>query len=157
MVQVNLFKFQIENTNINFWIMSLAENFEELLKNFFSLYHPRQVKKVGRIVQEFRGQEIMLLKVLCDKYKKAYTIIPGLNEKLEELYADPPETETEELNNHEETQSEESNEEEPLAIEEIVSEDETDDKVPEEEVLEEEEEEEEEEEVVTEPEEEEDK
>ena len=79
-----MFKFQLVKPNINFLIMSVAKNFEKLLKDFFALYHPRQVKKVGRMVQEFKGQELMLLKVLCDRYKKAYTVIPGLNEELQE-------------------------------------------------------------------------
>ena len=74
--------------------MSVAKDFEKLLKSFFEFYHPRQVTKVGRIVQEFKGQEILLLKVLCDKYKKAYTVVPGLNEELKELYADAPELES---------------------------------------------------------------
>ena len=117
--------------------MSVTKNFEKLLKNFFVFYHPRQVKKVGKIVQEFKGQEIMLLKVLCDKYKKAYTVIPGLNEELNELYADPPELET-----NDESLTDESTEEENQVTEEIVSEE------KEEEVVSETEEEEEE--VVTE-------
>tara|TARA_Y100000589_G_scaffold307452_1_gene323141 strand:+ start:21 stop:407 length:387 start_codon:yes stop_codon:yes gene_type:complete len=125
--------------------MSLTENFEGLLKNFFSLYHPRQVKKVGRIVQEFKGQEIMLLKVLCDRYKKAYTVIPGLNEELEELYADPPEEESKEIDTTKDNVAEES------AEEEIVFKEETEMEVQIEEGLEEEVEEE----VVTETEEEE--
>ena len=118
--------------------MSVAEKFEKLLNDFFALYHPRQVKKVGRIVQEFKGKELMLLKVLCDKYKKAYTVIPGLNEELQELYSDPPEEETKEIETTEES---------------IVDESANDEEVAEEE---EEEEEEEEQEVVTETEEEED-
>ena len=119
--------------------MSVTKNFEKLLKNFFVFYHPRQVKKVGKIVQEFKGQEIMLLKVLCDKYKKAYTVIPGLNEELNKLYADPPE-----LEKNDESLTDESTEEENQVTEEIVSEE------KEEEVVSETEEEEEEEEVVTE-------
>ncbi len=130
--------------------MSLTENFEELLKNFFSLYHPRQVKKVGRIVQEFKGQEIMLLKVLCDRYKKAYTVIPGLNEELEELYADPQEEELIATDTAKDNVAEESDDEETTLTEE------TDTNVQIEDGLEEEVEEEEvEEEVVTETEEEE--
>ena len=124
-----MFKFQILKPNVNFLIMSIAKNFEKLLRNFFALYHPRQVKKVGRIVQEFKGQELMLLKVLCDKYKKAYTVIPGLNEELQELYADPPEEETKEIETKEdsivdETSNEEivSEEEEEVKEEEVVTE-----------------------------------
>lgn len=97
--------------------MSVTKNFEKLLKKFFEFYHPRQVKKVGKIVQEFKGQEIMLLKVLCDKYKKAYTVIPGLNEELNELFADPTELET-----NDESLTDESTEEENQVTEEIVSE-----------------------------------
>ena len=98
--------------------MSVAEKFEKLLNDFFSLYHPRQVKKVGRIVQEFKGQELMLLKVLCDRYKKAYTVIPGLNEELQELYADPPEEETKETEKTENSIVNESAEQEVVAEEE---------------------------------------
>lgn len=134
--------------------MSLTENFEELLKNFFSLYHPRQVKKVGRIVQEFKGQEIMLLKVLCDRYKKAYTVIPGLNEELEELYADPQEEELIAADTGKDNVAEESDDEETTLTEETDINMQIEDGL-EEEVEEEEEEEEVEEEVVTETEEEE--
>lgn len=63
--------------------MSVAQNFEKLLTDFFALYHPRQVKKVGAIVQEFKGQEVSVLKSLCDKYKKSYNVIPGLAESLQ--------------------------------------------------------------------------
>jgi len=62
--------------------MSVVENFEKLLTDFFSLYHPRQVKKVGLIVQEFKGQEVAVLKALCDKYKKSYKVVPGLEDAL---------------------------------------------------------------------------
>ena len=127
--------------------MSLIENFEELLKNFFSLYHPRQVKKVGRIVQEFKGQEIMLLKVLCDRYKKAYTVIPGLNEELEELYADPQEEELIATDTAKDNVAEESDDEETTLTEEtdtnVQIEDGLEEEVEEEVVTETEEEEEE--------------
>tara|TARA_Y100000589_G_C27071693_1_gene595679 strand:- start:740 stop:1126 length:387 start_codon:yes stop_codon:yes gene_type:complete len=127
--------------------MSLTENFEELLKNFFSLYHPRQVKKVGRIVQEFKGQEIMLLKVLCDRYKKAYTVIPGLNEELEELYADPQEEELIATDTAKDNVAEESDDEETTLTEEtdinVQIEDGLEEEVEEEVVTETEEEEEE--------------
>jgi len=63
--------------------MSVAQNFEKLLNDFFALYHPRQVKKVGALVQEFKGQEVSVLKALCDKYKKAYSVVPGLVDALE--------------------------------------------------------------------------
>lgn len=63
--------------------MSVAQNFEQLLTNFFSLYHPRQVQKVDKIVQSFKGQEVEVMKSLCDKYKKAYKVVPGLVEALE--------------------------------------------------------------------------
>ena len=98
--------------------MSVAEKFEKLLNDFFSLYHPRQVKKVGRIAQEFKGQELMLLKVLCDRYKKAYTVIPGLNEELQELYSDSPEETTKEIETTENSIVEESSDEEVLEEEE---------------------------------------
>ncbi len=126
--------------------MSVAENFEKLLNDFFALYHPRQVKKVARIVQEFKGQEIMLLKVLCDRYKKAYTAIPGLNEELEELYADPPEEEVKEIESSEDSIVDESAEEEILEEEEeeVVTETEEEEEEEEEEVVTETEEEEEE-------------
>jgi len=98
--------------------MSVAKKFEKLLNDFFALYHPRQVKKVGRIVQEFKGQELMLLKVLCDKYKKAYTVIPGLNEELQELYSDSPEEEAKGIETTEESIVDEPANEEEVAEEE---------------------------------------
>lgn len=69
--------------------MSVVRDFEKLLANFFSLYHPRQSKKVEAIAQEFKGQEVAVLKSLCDRYKKAYKVIPGLVEALE-VYTPPP-------------------------------------------------------------------
>ena len=63
--------------------MSVVRDFEKLLTDFFSLYHPRQVKKVGAIAQEFKGQEVAVLKLLCDKYKKAYKVVPGLVDAIE--------------------------------------------------------------------------
>ena len=62
--------------------MAVADNFKQLLNDFFALYHPRQVKKVDQIVSEFKGQEVEILKTLCDKYKKAYKVIPGLVDAL---------------------------------------------------------------------------
>ena len=73
--------------------MSIAENFEQLLKNFFTLYHPRQINKIGALVQEFEGQEVATLKALCDKYKKAYKVVPGLVEALN-TYVTAPAIET---------------------------------------------------------------
>lgn len=63
--------------------MSISNNFKSLLTDFFSLYHPRQVKKVDLIAEEFQGQEVAVLKALCEKYKKPYSVIPGLKEALE--------------------------------------------------------------------------
>lgn len=63
--------------------MSVEQNFEQLLNNFFALYHPRQVKKVSEIAQAFKGQEVEVMKSLCDRYKKAYKVVPGLVEALE--------------------------------------------------------------------------
>ncbi len=89
--------------------MSVAKNFEQLLKDFFTLYHPRQIKKIGAIVQEFEGQEVATLKALCDKYKKAYKVVPGLVEALN-AYAPTPVVETQ-VQIEEEIESEEVEEE----------------------------------------------
>lgn len=62
--------------------MLIVENIEQLLKDFFALHHPRQVKKVSDIAKEFKGQEIELLKAICAKYKKDYSVFPGLEETL---------------------------------------------------------------------------
>ena len=106
--------------------MSVAQNFEKLLNDFFALYHPRQVKKVGALVQEFKGQEASLLKALCDKYKKAYKVIPGLVEALDapapvvEAPAQIEEaSEVEEESNEEEVEATETEEE---SSEEVVAE-----------------------------------
>ena len=69
--------------------MSVVGDFEKLLTNFFSLYHPRQVKKVGAIAQEFKGQEVAVLKLLCDRYKKSYKVVPGLVDAIEVYTPDP--------------------------------------------------------------------
>lgn len=62
--------------------MSVSNNFKSLLTDFFSLYHPRQVAKVDAIVEAFKGEEVEVLKSLCVKYKKPYSVIPGLTEAL---------------------------------------------------------------------------
>lgn len=92
--------------------MSVAQNFEKLLNDFFALYHPRQVKKVGALVQEFKGQETSLLKALCDKYKKAYKVIPGLVEALETPAPAPVVETPAQIEEAPEVEEEESNEEE---------------------------------------------
>lgn len=91
--------------------MSIAENFEQLLKNFFTLYHPRQINKIGALVQEFEGQEVVTLKVLCDKYKKAYKVVPGLVEALN-TYVPAPVVETQTQIEEAQESEEEVNEEE---------------------------------------------
>jgi hypothetical protein len=62
--------------------MLIVENIEQLLKDFFALHHPRQVKKVADIAKEFKGKEIELLKAICAKYKKDYSVFPGLEDAL---------------------------------------------------------------------------
>lgn len=62
--------------------MSISNNFKSLLTDFFTLYHPRQVAKVDAIVEAFKGEEVEVLKSLCAKYKKPYSVIPGLTEAL---------------------------------------------------------------------------
>lgn len=96
--------------------MSIAENFEQLLKNFFTLYHPRQINKIGALVQEFEGQEVVTLKVLCDKYKKAYKVVPGLVEALN-TYVPAPVVETQTQIEEAQESEEEVNEEEVEATE----------------------------------------
>ena len=92
--------------------MSVARKFEQLLKDFFTLYHPRQIKKIGALVQEFEGQEVATLKALCDKYKKAYKVVPGLVEALN-AYVPVPVVETQ-------VQIEEASESENEVVEEEV-------------------------------------
>ena len=92
--------------------MSVAKNFEQLLKDFFTLYHPRQTKKIKALVQEFKGQEVAILKALCEKYKKAYKVVPGLVEALN-AYVPAPVVETQ-------AQIEEAPESENKVIEEEV-------------------------------------
>lgn len=98
--------------------MSVVQNFEQLLKNFFTLYHPRQINKIGALVQEFEGQEVATLKALCDKYKKAYKVVPGLVEALN-AYVPAPVVETQAQI---EEAPEEANEEELEATEETAEE-----------------------------------
>lgn len=114
--------------------MAVVDNFEKLLTDFFSLYHPRQVAKVGAIAQEFKGQEILLLKTLCDRYKKPYKVIPGLEDALAAPAPAPVIEEPIAL--------EEAEEEVEETTEEVVAEDSTQEEetVEEEEVVEEEEE-----------------
>lgn len=98
--------------------MSVVQNFEQLLKDFFTLYHPRQINKIGALVQEFEGQEVATLKALCDKYKKAYKVVPGLVEALN-AYVPAPVIETQ---SQIEEAPEEANEEELEATEETAEE-----------------------------------
>tara|TARA_B100000767_G_C19474528_1_gene413561 strand:+ start:103 stop:405 length:303 start_codon:yes stop_codon:yes gene_type:complete len=98
--------------------MSVVQNFEQLLKDFFTLYHPRQINKIGALVQEFEGQEVATLKALCDKYKKAYKVVPGLVEALN-AYVPAPVVETQAQI---EEAPEEANEEELEATEETAEE-----------------------------------
>lgn len=141
---VKLLNFQ-EIIKVIVWIMSVVNNFEKLLTDFFSLYHPRQVKKVGKMVQEFKGQEAVVLKLLCDRYKKAYKVVPGLIEALEEASKTPvapsPIEIDEEVNNQD-TSEEYSNEYQGNEEEEDVSEEEEEAVIAEEEEVAEEEEEE---------------
>ncbi len=119
--------------------MAVVDNFEKLLTDFFSLYHPRQVAKVGAIAQEFKGQEILLLKTLCDRYKKSYKVIPGLEDA---LAAPAPSPVIEEPIALEEAEEEVEETVEEETTEEVVAEDSTEEEetVEEEEVVEEEEE-----------------
>ena len=98
--------------------MSVVQNFEQLLKDFFTLYHPRQINKIGALVQEFEGQEVATLKALCDKYKKAYKVVPGLVEALN-AYVPAPVIQTQ---SQIEEAPEEANEEELEATEETAEE-----------------------------------
>ena len=108
--------------------MAVVENFEKLLTDFFSLYHPRQVAKVGAIVQEFKGQEVVALKALCNKYKKAYKVVPGLEEALAAPAPTPiieePVVQKPELSSDSEELANEEPSAEELAIEEENSEEE---------------------------------
>ena len=108
--------------------MSVVRDFEKLLTNFFNLYHPRQVKKVGAIAQEFKGQEVAVLKLLCDKYKKAYKVVPGLVDAIEVYTPQPtpiiePVTQIEEVEEEvvEEHKEEFASEEETDKIEQEVA------------------------------------
>ncbi len=63
--------------------MIIVEKFEQILLDFLKVNHPRKVKKVPEIVKEFRGNEVALLKALCDRYQKDYTVIPNLKESID--------------------------------------------------------------------------
>lgn len=63
--------------------MIIVEKFEQILLDFFKTHHPRKVNKVPGIVEEFKGNEVALLKALCEKYKKDYAVIPELKEAID--------------------------------------------------------------------------
>ena len=60
--------------------MLIAEKFEQILLDFLKVHHPRKIKKVPKIVDEFKGNELELLKALCIKYGKNFSAIPELKD-----------------------------------------------------------------------------
>jgi hypothetical protein len=62
--------------------MISQQNFKQLLKDFFTVNHPRQIKKIDAIVAEFKGQEVEVLQYLCKKYKVATSKVAGLDEAI---------------------------------------------------------------------------
>ncbi len=112
--------------------MLIAEKFEQILLDFLKVHHPRKIKKVPQIVEEFKGNEVELLKALCIKYGKDFSAIPELkdvvgNEKppvIEqnvEVEADEPVAQLEEASEEvtEEVASTESEEEENDELDEL--------------------------------------
>jgi hypothetical protein len=63
--------------------MLIAEKFEQILLDFLKVHHPRKIKKVPQIVEEFKGNEVELLKALCLKYGKDFNAIPELKDVLD--------------------------------------------------------------------------
>lgn len=59
--------------------MGLVNNFEQILKDFFFVNHPRQIKKIPQIVKEFKGQEREVMLLLCEKYNVDKNTIEGLS------------------------------------------------------------------------------
>jgi hypothetical protein len=100
--------------------MSFEKKFKKNLTEFFTLHHPRQVKKVDKIAEEFKGNEVEVFLHLCRKYKVAKSKVPGLVEAEEEKNNRPAPTPvaeelpTEEPQNEEaiETETQEDSEEE---------------------------------------------
>jgi hypothetical protein len=62
--------------------MISQQNFKQLLKDFFTVNHPRQIKKIDAIATEFKGQEVEVLQYLCKKYKVATNKVAGLDEAI---------------------------------------------------------------------------
>jgi hypothetical protein len=62
--------------------MLIAEKFEQILLDFLKVHHPRKIKKVPQIVEEFKGNEVELLKAMCIKYGKDFSTIPELKDFL---------------------------------------------------------------------------
>lgn len=62
--------------------MISQQNFKQLLKDFFTVNHPRQIKKIDAIANEFKGQEVEVLQYLCKKYKVATSKVAGLDEAI---------------------------------------------------------------------------
>ena len=56
--------------------MLIVEKFEQILLDFFKVHHPRKIKKVPQLVEEFKGKEVEMLKALCIKYRKDFSVIP---------------------------------------------------------------------------------
>jgi len=63
--------------------MDINTDFKQLLTDFFNIYHPRQLKKIDLIVEEFPNQKEEVMFRLCEKYKVTQTRIKGLTEALD--------------------------------------------------------------------------
>lgn len=95
--------------------MAFENNFKQLLTDFFSLYHPRQVKKVDKIAEEFKGNEVEVFNHLCAKYRVSKSKVPGLieAEEAKKLQAQAtPEPVVEEVQEEEAEQESEENDSE---------------------------------------------
>lgn len=100
--------------------MIIVEKFEQILLDFLKANHPRKVNKVPGIVEEFRGNEVELLKALCYRYRKDYSAIPELKKLIDSGQVPTPvvkEITTEEAEPT--AQLEESNEEESDELDDV--------------------------------------
>ena len=59
--------------------MAFNDNFEQTLKDFFFVNHPRKSKLIPQMVKEFAGSEREVMMLLCKKYNVSTNTIEGLS------------------------------------------------------------------------------
>ena len=99
--------------------MAFNDNFEQTLKDFFFVNHPRKSKLIPQMVKEFAGNEKEIMMLLCKKYNVSPSTIAGLSTSTPiptpviEAVIETAETEEEVVATEEDTTNEEGTDEVP--------------------------------------------